>query len=61
MSEELGSMNTVFASRGANETLIPPTVQERADEEDVQIIRTNGGNWRGPHAKFAGKSDTYSS
>ena len=27
----------------ANDTLIPPTVQERADEEDVQIIRTQ---WR---------------
>jgi isopentenyl phosphate kinase len=27
----------------ANDTLIPPTVQERADEEDLQIIRTQ---WR---------------
>jgi hypothetical protein len=27
----------------ANDTLIPPTVQESADEEDVQIIRTQWG------------------
>jgi hypothetical protein len=27
----------------ANDTLISPTVQERADEEDVQIIRTQWG------------------
>jgi hypothetical protein len=27
----------------ANDTLIPPTVQERADEEDIQIIRTQWG------------------